>query len=108
MRSQERPIRILVLGASGSGKTTLGGQIAEHLDLPFVRTDPIFWTDDWRPTPRDEVRRWLVKTAARDAWVLDGNFDGDRELIWGRAQLAVWLDLPASLTLARVARRNLG
>jgi hypothetical protein len=43
-----------------------------------------------------------------EAWVLDGNFDAERDLVWARAELAVWLDLPFATTLMRVSRRNLG
>ena len=44
---------------------------------------------------------------ARERWVLDGNFDAQREILWGRAELAVWLDLPWITTVWRVLRRNL-
>ncbi len=38
----------------------------------------------------------------------DGNFEADRDLLWARAELAVWLDYPLALALWRVAKRNLG
>jgi hypothetical protein len=103
-----QPRRILVLGCSGSGKSTLAAALAERLGLPFIATDPIYWTPDWRPTPAAEVLAWVDGITAGDRWVLDGNFDAERELVWARADLAVWLDLPLARTAWQVARRNLG
>jgi hypothetical protein len=102
------PVRIAVLGCSGSGKTTLAAAISEKLGLPCVATDHAFWTADWRPRPAPDVRSWLAAVSSAEHWVLDGNFDDDRDLLWARADLAVWLDLPKATTLWRVLRRNLG
>jgi len=100
--------RIIVLGCSGSGKSTLAPVLAARLALPYLPTDPVYWTADWRPVPAVEVRAWADAATSAGAWVLDGNFDAERDLVWGRADLAVWLDLPFATTLWRVTRRNLG
>ncbi len=102
--------RIIVLGCSGSGKSTLAPVLAARLALPYLASDPVYWTADWRPVAPTEVRAWAeaATAAAAEAWVLDGNFDAERDLVWGRAELAVWLDLPLTTTLWRVMRRNLG
>lgn len=100
--------RIIVIGCSGSGKSTLAPLIAARLALPYLATDGVYWTADWRPTPAAEVRAWAASASSAEAWVLDGNFDSERDLVWARAELAVWLDLPFATTLARVSRRNFG
>ncbi|HEY3889201.1 MAG TPA: hypothetical protein VGL73_11555, partial [Caulobacteraceae bacterium] len=100
--------RIIVLGCSGSGKSTLAAVLAARLALPCLASDPLYWTADWRPTPPAQVRAWAEAATSAGAWVLDGNFDSERGLVWGRADLAVWLDLPLATTLWRVTRRNLG
>lgn len=100
--------RIIVLGCSGSGKSTLAPVLAARLALPYLATDRVYWTADWRPVPQAEVRTWAHAATAAEAWVLDGNFDAERDLVWGRADLAVWLDLPLATTAWRVTRRNLG
>jgi energy-coupling factor transporter ATP-binding protein EcfA2 len=105
--SADDATRIAVLGCSGSGKSTLAAHLAGRLGLPYLATDHIFWTDDWRPTPSAEVRAWLAAAVAQERWVSDGNFDSDRDLLWTRAELIVWLDLPLTVVLAQVLRRNL-
>ena len=100
--------RIIVLGCSGSGKSTLAPVLAARLALPYLATDAVYWTHDWRPTPPAEVRAWVDAATSAEAWVLDGNFEAERDLVWARADLAVWLDLPFATTLWRVTRRNLG
>jgi hypothetical protein len=99
--------RIAVLGCSGSGKSTLAAAVSEKLALPYVATDQMFWADDWRPTPAADVRAWLATAISQARWVTDGNFDNDRDLLWARAELIVWLDLPLRAVLAQVMGRNL-
>jgi hypothetical protein len=101
------PNRIAVLGCSGSGKSTLAAALALKFALPFVPTDPVFWTRDWKPTPAPGVQAWLAAATGAKRWVLDGNFVPFREIYWGRADLAVWLDPPCRTALCRVLRRNL-
>jgi len=100
--------RIAVVGCSGSGKSTLAAALATRLGLPYVATDGVFWTGDWRATPAADVRHWLATATAAERWVTDGNFDGDRDLLWARADLIVWLDLPLRVVLGQALRRNLG
>jgi len=102
-----RPSRVIVLGCSGSGKSTLAAKLAATLGLPLIATDDIYWRLDWSPVPPSEVLTWLEDTVSKSQWVLDGNFDAQREVLWGRAELAVWLDLPWLTTVWRVFRRNL-
>jgi hypothetical protein len=100
--------RVIVLGYSGSGKSTLAPVLAARMALPYLASDPVYWTADWRPTPAADVRAWAKAATSAEAWVIDGNFDAERDLVWARAELAVWLDLPFTTTLWRVTRRNLG
>lgn len=57
--------------------------------------------------PEAEVRAWVDATTSSTRWVLDGNFDAQRDLLWSRAELAVWLDLSWTTTVMSVARRNI-
>jgi len=104
---QNRPSRVVVLGCSGSGKSTLGAALARRLGLPFVPTDNIYWKPDWTPVPASDVRAWIESATTGERWVLDGNSDAQRDILWWRAELAVWLDLPCATTVWRVLQRNL-
>ena len=102
------PRRVAVLGPSGSGKSTVAQTLAARWGLPYRATDPVFWQAGWRPASEPAVRTWLRQATAEPAWVLDGNFVSHRDVLWARAELAVWLDLPLPACVWRVARRNLG
>jgi hypothetical protein len=108
MQGPAGPRRIAVVGCSGSGKSTLDAALAERLGLPYVATDAVFWTADWWATPPVAVRSWLDAASAAERCVTDGNFDGDRDLLWARADLIVWIDLPLRRVLAQALGRNLG
>lgn len=98
--------RVLVIGVSGAGKSTLAKRLAECTGLPYVATDPFYWEADWQCAPPHRVRRQVDKATAGEKWILDGNFDSERALVWTRAEIVVWLDLPLPLVLLRVVCRN--
>src|SRR5262245_35322372 len=95
------PSRISIVGPPGAGKTTLARALAERLGVQHLKTDAAYWRPGWRAAPTAEVRAWLEEACAAERWVIDGNFDNDRDVYWGRADLIVWLDFPVVLTVAR-------
>jgi hypothetical protein len=100
--------RILIIGASGSGKSTLARRISDRLGLPYFASDPFYWEAGWRPTAQERVLEQLRGVLKHESWVLDGNFDDQRALLWTRAECIVWLDYPLPIVLSRVIIRNLG
>jgi adenylate kinase family enzyme len=96
--------RVVVVGACGSGKTTFARALAARIDAPFVELDALYHGENWstRPTFAADVDR--VTREAR--WVLDGNYSGERDVMWSRADTVVWLDLPLWLVEWRVVRRS--
>jgi GTPase SAR1 family protein len=100
--------RILIIGVSGSGKSTLAQRVSERLGLPYFATDPFYWEPNWRPASPERVRQQLRNVLAHDAWVLDGNFDDERTLVWSRADCIVWLDYSLPTLLRRVIARDIG
>jgi adenylate kinase family enzyme len=99
--------RIVVVGTSGSGKTTLAREIARRLSLPHVELDAVHWGPNWTE-PSVAVFRQNTEEALRDdRWVADGNYGKVRDLVWGRAELLVWLDYALPLVMARLIRRTL-
>ena len=98
--------RVLVIGVSGSGKSTLASQLARRTGLPYIATDPFYWEAGWQVASREHVRQCVEAATSADTWILDGNFDGERALVWSRADTLIWLDFSFGLTLFRVTRRN--
>jgi adenylate kinase family enzyme len=97
--------RILVCGITGSGKTTFARELAQRLDLPYHEMDALFHGPDWTPIPTfvEDVER----LAAEDAWVLDSQgYAQVRDLLWSRADAAVWLDYSRPVVMRRVLTRS--
>lgn len=98
--------RVLVIGCSGSGKITLAKQIAQKENLPFIATDPLYWQENWQLTPKAVFLEKLSALVAQESWVMDGNFDDQRDWVWARADTIIWLDYAKPLIVSRVIRRN--
>jgi adenylate kinase family enzyme len=99
--------RISVVGNSGSGKTTAARQLAALLDVPHVELDAIFHQPGWQELPTEEFRDRIARRTQEPAWVIDGNYNAVRDLVWSRADTVVWLDLPRRRVMWRVVRRTL-
>jgi adenylate kinase family enzyme len=62
---------------------------------------------NWQEVTDEELRRELAPLLDADGWVVDGNYhDALGDLVLGRADTVVWLELPLALTLARLLRRT--
>ncbi len=100
------PGRIAVVGTSGSGKTTLAHQLAQRLDVPHVELDAIYWGPNWTPLPLEVFRVRVEEALNGDAWAADGNYSKVRDIVWGRADMVVWLDYPLPLVMVRIIKRT--
>jgi len=100
--------RILVFGAPGTGKSTLARAVAARLGLPVIHLDAEFWRPGWVEPAKDEWQAQVAMLAARDAWVMDGNYSNTWNLRLPRAHAVVWLDLPRSIYFARTLLRTIG
>lgn len=98
--------RILVAGISGAGKTTLATTLADRLGLPRHELDALHHGPGWvkRPTFEAEVEAF----SAGPAWVCEDQYQTFiGPLLWERAELVVWLDLPRHVVMRRVTWRTL-
>ena len=98
--------KILVIGTSGSGKSTLAKQISEILDVQFFPSDDFYWEAGWKITPYDKVLEQVKMVISRKEWILDGNFETERELVWKQSDSIVWLDYSLTVILWQVITRN--
>ena len=99
------PKRILILGPSGAGKSTLARRIGDRLALPVVHLDALYWNPGWAPSETTLFRARIAEVAARDAWVIDGNYSGHLDLRLPRAEAVIWLDLPRYIYFSRTVWR---
>ena len=99
--------RIVVQGASGSGKTTLATALAAKLAVPHLELDGLFHQPDWTPLELDKFRLAVEEFTARAQWVVDGNYSHVRDIVWAKADVIAFIDLPKSLVMGRIVRRTL-
>ncbi|MCL2445789.1 MAG: hypothetical protein FWD06_03355 [Oscillospiraceae bacterium] len=92
-----RRCRILIMGNSGSGKSTLARTLDEHLDLPVVHIDTLYWQPGWVLNPdRDQA---IQAAAEQPAWI----FDGSKQL--DQADTVIFLDINRFTCLFGVLKR---
>ena len=100
-----RPRRVLVAGTSGAGKTTVARSLAGILHIPHVEIDALFHGPGW--SRRDSFEADVRAFSAQPQWVTEWQYSAARELLAGRADLLVWLDLPRATVMYQVIRRTL-
>ena len=98
--------RIMIIGGAGSGKSTLARAMGGKLGLPVVHLDRHYWSPGWVAPEAAEWRRRVAALAARDAWIIEGNYFSTIDLRLPRAHALVWLDLPRWIYFPRAVWRT--
>jgi adenylate kinase family enzyme len=98
--------RVVVVGTSGSGKTTFAARLARMLAVPHVELDALHWEPNWVEAPLVIFRERVDRALSGDRWVVDGNYSKVRNIVWGRANMVVWLDYPLLLSLWQLVKRT--
>ena len=101
-------MRILIIGCSGAGKTTLAGRIGNKLQIPHLELDSVFHQANWQPLARDEFRARVTEYMSKPSWVIDGNYFGQLgDLVWGFADVVVWVDPSRARVMSQIISRTL-
>lgn len=100
--------KVLIIGCSGVGKSTFADRVSEKTGLSFTPTDPFYWQANWHVASTESVVERVDAATSEPAWILDGNFDDQRDFVWQRADTVIWLDYPLWRVLFQVVNRNLG
>jgi len=98
--------RIHVIGTGGAGKTVIAARLAFALQVPHIELDSIFWQENWQHSETGFFQQAVREVLAGDDWVTDGNYSKVRQIIWGRAEVVVWLDYPFWTVFLRLLRRS--
>ena len=82
--------------------------LSAALELPHLELDSVFHQAGWAELPTNEFQDVVRVFTDQEAWVVDGNYtrQGITDLVWPRADTAVWLDLPRRETMRRVGART--
>ena len=97
--------RVLVIGIPGAGKSTFSCALGARTGLPVIHLDKEFWQPGWTVTPREPWRARVAELAARQAWIMDGNYGASLDLRLPRADALFWFDYPRLLCLGRALKR---
>lgn len=97
---------MLIIGCSGSGKSTLTRAVAARTSLPVIHLDENYFGPNWQEPSTETWRSRVAQLAAKDSWVMDGNFSGTFDLRMPRADSVVFLNRPTWLCLWRVIKRT--
>jgi adenylate kinase family enzyme len=97
--------RVLVGGISGAGKTTFARELSRRCGLPYFEMDAFYHGPGWVPIPTFEAD--VAEVVAQSSWVFDSHgYAQVRDLMWSRADTAIWLDYSRVVVTSRVVRRS--
>lgn len=98
--------RIVIVGTTCSGKSTLAKQFSQLLEIPHVMLDELYWNPHWQEKPASEFRAAVAQATSAPRWIVDGNYQAVRDLIWERADTLIWLNYSLPLVFLRGLRRS--
>ncbi len=98
-------MNIIIIGTSGVGKTTLAKQIAAKLSLKHISLDHLKWLPNWESVDGQTLRARVDEVTKNSDWVIDGNYGSVRDILWPRADVAIWLDYSLAQALWGAFRR---
>lgn len=84
--------RISIVGTTGSGKTTTARELSQHLEIPHIELDALYWEENWTSVPDEIFKERVASAVQADRWIIDGNYSRVRDLVWGRADTVIYLD----------------
>lgn len=104
------PKRILIIGTAGSGKSTLANYLSSFFQIKEIELDEINWRPNWENRQISDKNGFIedvTNEIAIDNWVATGGYISVRDLMWSRANIIIWLDLPYFTVLNRVIKRSI-
>jgi adenylate kinase family enzyme len=100
--------RVLVIGPAGAGKTTFAASLARDLGLTHIELDSLYHQPGWTELPEAEFRDRVDRLTTHSGWVVDGNYTNTlQDILWGRADTIIWLDIARGIATRRVLLRTL-
>ncbi len=97
--------RIMVLGCCGAGKSTLAKKLHRKTGLELIHLDQHYWNADWVETDDEKWPAIVEQLAAKENWIIDGNYSSTFDVRLKRADTIIYLDYPTWRCLWRVSKR---
>lgn len=97
--------KIAIVGISCSGKTTLGRKLEKRLGIAMTDLDDLYWLPGWVRRDPDELMAEIDQLTQGEQWILVGDYRQSNEMVFSRADLLIWLDVPLPLLLWRGIKR---
>lgn len=98
--------RIIIVGTTSSGKSTLAEQLANIFEYDFIELDAFHWEPNWQEAPLEVFRERVDKATNSPGWVVAGNYQKVRNIIWKKAEIVIWLDYPLAIVFWQLTRRT--
>ena len=97
--------KVLVIGSPGAGKSTFARELAKLTGLPLVYLDRLFWNSDRTTVSGEVFDRRLEQALAKEAWIVDGNYQRTMEQRLKQCDTVFFLDFPVKTCLEGVRAR---
>lgn len=97
--------KAIVIGCPGSGKSTFARKLRDVTGLPLYYLDMIWHLPDKTNVTRDEFDARLAEIIARDAWIIDGNYNRTLEVRIRSCDTVFLFDLPTDVCIEGVRHR---
>ena len=99
--------RIIIIGCGGAGKSTLAKHLGDKLNIPVVHLDKLFWKPGWVETSAAEFDKLHRQELAKEAWIMDGNFNRTMPERIARCDTIIYLDFSRIACIGGVVKRVL-
>ncbi len=95
----------MIVGSGGAGKSTFSRKLRDLTELPLYHLDMIYHKSDKTTISKEEFDKELAKLVAKDAWIIDGNYNRTLEVRMKECDTLFLLDFPVEVCLQGVRSR---
>lgn len=98
-------MKIAIIGSPGSGKSTLALKLHKILHIPLYHIDKYFWKSGWQRPDREDFRKIHNELCDKPEWIIEGMAVSHFEYRLQRADVIIFLDIPAHICFYRIFKR---
>ena len=105
--------KIAIIGCSGSGKSTLANVLGRKLNINPIDLDTVRFINGFasEKRPYDDFMKDIANIANGKEWIVEGVYYNQKyhiaDVLWKKADMVIWLDLPLWLIEYRTWKRSI-